>query len=183
MIQIATEPLGAVVLLGQQPHRESLQSETSDAEMPALSGAASRGSVARITMPCAQTVRVFVPSEYGGAQMPRWITVEPLQIDFDNSPYERYFPDSPGCYVIYVDDRIVYVGQTTSLLKRLRSYKFNYAHYSGVVKTPWGNCERIRVKYRIPKRYGEWAMTELRLIKRLQPIYNCIGSVRKRGQP
>jgi very-short-patch-repair endonuclease len=70
IIQDATESLGAVVILGQQSHRESLQSETSsDVEKPVLSGAASRDSVARNTMQCAQTVRAFVLSDGKGSTM------------------------------------------------------------------------------------------------------------------
>jgi hypothetical protein len=176
----AKEPCGAVVVLGHQQHRVSLQSEaSSDVEKPVLSGVASRGSFARNTMHRALAVRAFVLSGQRGNPMSRWITVEPVQLPMDKSPYPENFPPSPGCYVVYCDGKPVYIGQTTNLENRLYSYNFRYG-YGGGILTPWNACQKLLVKYRPSKKYGDWAMIELRLIKRLQPIFNCVGSVKKR---
>lgn len=113
--------------------------------------------------------------------MSRWITVEPLPSHDLPLAHLPQFPPEPACYVIYCDGKLSYVGQTTNLKKRLASYNFRYALSNNII-TPWGFFRELVIKYRISRRYGDWAMTELRLIKRLQPIYNCIGSIRKGGQ-
>ena len=32
------------------------------------------------------------------------------------------------------------------------------------------------------EKFSEWAIVEMRLIKRLQPKFNCVGSVKNKGQ-
>lgn len=110
----------------------------------------------------------------------KWITVElfPTEGDMPDMPYQ--FPSIPACYVIYLDGVVTYIGQTIHLAKRMYAYEFRYA-YSNNVITPWGFTHRLIVKYRPSIRYGDWAMIELRLIKRLQPPQNCVGSTKQRG--
>jgi hypothetical protein len=60
-------------------------------------------------------------------------------------------PKVAACYAIYVDGRLVYIGQA-----------------------PWGSGSRIVVKYRQSRKYGDWAMVELRLIRRLSPSGNRV---------
>jgi len=74
-------------------------------------------------------------------------------------------PEWPGCYVIYIDGEMVYVGQTENAKMRFRTHRTK-----GVLKGVLEN--RIRIKIKLGRRFGEWAMTEIRLIKRLLPKLN-----------
>jgi excinuclease UvrABC nuclease subunit len=85
----------------------------------------------------------------------------------------------PGVYVIYLDGVISYVGQSSDISKRLKTH-IQIAHYSSMCVTPWGRYRDVFVKVSYSKKYGDWAMRELRLIKKLQPQYNCVHSVRHR---
>lgn len=114
----------------------------------------------------------------------KWKKVELLRlndttkVDFSSVK----IPNSAGCYVVYAHGKPIYVGQTTNLRKRIKSYEFNYARYSNGIHTPWGLCDDLFLKIRPSIRYGDWAMIELRLIKRLQPRFNCVGSTKGRGK-
>lgn len=111
----------------------------------------------------------FYPPEWKGT---RWVQLDPLT---------SALPSLPACYVVYLDGRLTYVGQTTNLRARLRrGHLINYARYSALIDTPWGFCATVTVKARFADRYGDWAMRELRLIHRLQPSGNCVGSTRAR---
>lgn len=111
--------------------------------------------------------------------MGKWVTVEPLKWPLDGTVL-RTFPSQPGCYVVYGDGELLYIGQTSNLYKRLAAHNIRYG-YSNNILAPWGSFSQVVVKYRKSRRYGEWAMVEARLIKRIQPPFNCVGSVRKRG--
>lgn len=102
--------------------------------------------------------------------------------DYDKHFLSAISPE-PGCYVIYCDEQLVYVGQSTNVQKRIKSYDFGYTRYSNTgIHTPWGLCRKLVIKIRKSIRYGDWAMVELRLIKRLQPKLNCAGSVKAKGR-
>lgn len=74
-------------------------------------------------------------------------------------------PQWACCYAVYIDDELVYIGQTENLMCRFQQHRAK-----GIVKgVPWGS---FYIKAKLPRRYGEWAMTELRLIKRLRPRLN-----------
>lgn len=77
-------------------------------------------------------------------------------------------PEWPCCYVIFVDYSLVYVGQTTNLKYRM------WAHFAkGSLRgTDRG---RIEIKAKLGRRYGSWAMDELRLLERLKPRWNAHG--------
>jgi excinuclease UvrABC nuclease subunit len=108
----------------------------------------------------------------GAGEMSRWT-------DRDYAGTDWNFPPIAGCYVFYCDGKAFYVGQTRSLFKRISSYKIRFSYGSGII-TPWGVFMSVRVKYSVSRKYGDWAMRELRLIRRIQPEGNCIGSTRKR---
>ncbi len=86
----------------------------------------------------------------------------------------RQFPPRPGCYAIYLDGRLVYVGSTQSLRDRLTTYRIREG-YGGGYLTPWGQFDSVRIKVRRSVRFGDWAMYELRMIRRLKPPLNCLG--------
>lgn len=96
-------------------------------------------------------------------------------------------PSIPGCYAIYVDDELAYIGSSVNIRARLigKSYeKDRYGHGLGRLNdrgrfaTPWGDAKLIVVKYRPSFRFGDWAMIELRMIRRLAPKHNKQGSGR-----
>lgn len=104
--------------------------------------------------------------------MSRWVDV--------NISRNDSIPARGGVYVIYINDRIAYIGQTGNLRARIRSHQFRPT-YGNSMHTPWGYFDVVYGKIKISKRFGDWAMDELRLIRRLQPPINCVGSIRKKG--
>jgi excinuclease UvrABC nuclease subunit len=104
----------------------------------------------------------------------RWITFE-----FNIEPMNLL--KSPAVYVVYGDGRLLYIGQSMDVQKRIDSHDIRYG-YSNKIHTPWGSYDQVKIKVRYSSKYGDWAMRELRLIKRIQPPFNCVGSVRKRGE-
>lgn len=89
-------------------------------------------------------------------------------------------PHGGGCYAIYIDGALAYIGQSSNLRARLATHKLQPS-YGPDFDTPWGYAKTLIIKVKLYRRYGEWAMTELRLIKRLQPPLNCAFSTRKRA--
>lgn len=94
----------------------------------------------------------------------------------------------PATYVIYSDKGLIYIGQASNAKLRLGSYKIRPASYSnGVfhsIKDPEVYSKHILVKVFYSRRMGDWAMREIRLIKRLKPLLNNThGGQKKRAKP
>lgn len=107
-----------------------------------------------------------------GVTVTRWNTADPTE-------YWK-LPAIPAVYAVRVQGRVVYVGQTINLFRRFNAYQMRPAWGEGTL-TPWGHAKgEVVVKFSPSRRYGDWAMRELRLIRRLRPIWNCVGSVRER---
>ena len=87
----------------------------------------------------------------------------------------------PACYVVYLNGKLVYVGQSANTKKRIQNHGFRFG-YSNVIYTPWGQADDVLFKVKYTKKYGDWAMIELRLIKRLKPKYNCAGGGAKKRE-
>lgn len=82
----------------------------------------------------------------------------------------------PGCYVIYGDGKLLYIGQSINVRNRIKTYDIHYARDFKICFTLKGrdlkfNTFAIKVCY--SKKVGDWAMQEIRLINRLKPEYNC----------
>jgi hypothetical protein len=90
------------------------------------------------------------------------------------------FYNDPGCYVVYTDGVPIYIGQTISLKLRFRRYAIKPVEGGGF-DTPWGYLENMRVKVKYARRYGEQAMLELRLIRRLQRNHILRNTIKYRG--
>lgn len=107
------------------------------------------------------------PHHIGDWAPGRWTSFDPIS---------RFaIPATPGVYVIFFDGRAVYVGQTANLRARFGSHKFRHAYAKDRVLTPWGSTEsgvKVTAKARPTKRYGDWAMIEMRLLRRIKPILN-----------
>ncbi len=69
-------------------------------------------------------------------------------------------PDCPGVYVLYWHGELIYVGSTVSVLNRLEDHRTE-----GLIRFD-------RVKYKLTRKMGDWAMIEVRLIARLRPRLN-----------
>lgn len=114
----------------------------------------------------------FYPGDWRGS---KWVTLNPENLSD--------IPRLPACYVIYLDNKLSYIGQSANVYKRFYNYGIGPTRYSNYgSQTPWGRVRQITVKFRFSTRYGDWAMRELRLIHRLRPPLNCVGSSRHRGQ-
>lgn len=89
-------------------------------------------------------------------------------------PDKEKMHNDPCVYAVYFDNDLVYVGSTNRLSNRFAGHSFRFG-YAKVIITPW--CEisqdtRITIKARKTKLIGEWAMREIRLIHRLNPVMN-----------
>lgn len=84
-------------------------------------------------------------------------------------------PAVSACYVVCDGERTYYVGQTTNLCQRLEEHGLVLTSL-GLNSPIWGYIPSAIIKYRPGKRYGDWLMVEARLIRRLKPVYNKVGS-------
>ena len=82
----------------------------------------------------------------------------------------KEFYDYPCVYVFYVNERLVYVGQTNNMNNRLMYYKIR--KIGNNIFTKWGKVGDIYIKVKFSSKYGKEAMIEKRLIDRLKPLYN-----------
>jgi excinuclease UvrABC nuclease subunit len=73
-----------------------------------------------------------------------------------------HLPKQPAVYAIYEFSEVIYIGSTTSLRDRFNLHK----------KNSFTGLEYPHIKYSLSKKHGDWAMRELRLIKRLNPRMN-----------
>jgi hypothetical protein len=85
-----------------------------------------------------------------------------------------------GVYVVYCGGKLVYIGQSSDVNKRIWSYRFR-APWSENIFTPWGQFKSVIIKVSYGSQFGDWAMRELRLIRWLRPPFNCVGSVKLRA--
>lgn len=99
--------------------------------------------------------------------MSRW-----SKVDFDS------LPSAPGCYVILVDNLYLYVGASANIRQRLGSGRVQ--RHNGRLFTPWGVCTSLVVKVKSSVRVGDWLMDEYRLIRKLRPVLNSVGSTNRR---
>lgn len=107
--------------------------------------------------------------------MSNWTT-----IDFVS---DLYFQNAPGVYAIYIDGVLVYIGSTNNIKSRMCQHQICLARYSNSVVTPWGYFTDVKIKIRRSQCFGDWAMIELRLIRKLRPRFNYRGVKRKEVEP
>ncbi len=88
-------------------------------------------------------------------------------------------PMAPACYAIFIDDVLAYIGQTSNLRARMRAHKIDIHKFILQSDSPWGTGD-VRVKAHFGKKFGDWAMRELRLIRKLQPSRNSVGLCNRR---
>jgi excinuclease UvrABC nuclease subunit len=89
-------------------------------------------------------------------------------------PNKCVLPNKPCVYAVYFDGDLVYVGQSSSLSNRFSGHAFRYGYAKNIV-TPWQTIDdkvKIDIKAKFSERLGDWAMWEIRLIRRLKPIFN-----------
>lgn len=76
-------------------------------------------------------------------------------------------PESPGCYAAFLDGRLVYVGSSTNIRKRVMAQRAKLEF--------WGRSIRLAlIRFRIYRRTGEFLAAEYRLIKKLRPPFNKV---------
>jgi len=113
----------------------------------------------------------FYPGDWKGTY---WITID--------DPWSFCaFESKPGVYVVYADNQLIYVGQSSNIRKRIHGHDINLT-LSGSYRTPWGYFRNLRIKVKYGRRFGDWCMIEARLIYRLQPKHNCVGGTKTRSK-
>lgn len=103
----------------------------------------------------------------------KWWWYTPRHQWLEQSPLTpSHMPAVPACYVLTLDGRAVYVGQTMNLRTRFYSHGIK-TNGSGRFLTRWGELHGdLRLKVKFGQRYGDWCMREARLIDRLKPSLN-----------
>jgi len=89
-------------------------------------------------------------------------------------PKKTVLPNRACVYAVYFNDLLVYVGQSSSLSNRFSGHAFRYG-YAKLIITPWQDIPidtKIKVKAKFSERLGDWAMWEIRLIRKLKPQFN-----------
>lgn len=81
----------------------------------------------------------------------------------------------PGVYAIYGDGALLYIGESVCVGSRLANHNISWARYSSLIDTPWGQFQTVNIKIRRSRKFGDWAMIEKRLIRRLKPPQNIFG--------
>ena len=108
-----------------------------------------------------------------GRKSMRWITVA-----LTKSACGMFSTD-PGVYSIFVGKRLIYIGSSDNVQKRV------LAHLSvqGIIRTAMALCanEPITVRYKTYKKSGRHLMQEARLIRRLSPPLNVRGVQKDTG--
>lgn len=97
----------------------------------------------------------------------KWISIDFLEA-------KEKLPTIPCCYVLYFNGAMKYIGSTNNLRNRFSGHSIRYGYWNEII-TPWGDFDipvTITMKYKESRRYGDWLMTEARLIRRLQPQFN-----------
>lgn len=89
--------------------------------------------------------------DYAGT---RWIAF--------SRPFTESLPQVACCYCVFgADGQVLYIGQTLNLRNRFYKHRL-----SGLFQSD------VRIKIRCGEKYGNWAMREARLIRRLRPPLN-----------
>lgn len=102
----------------------------------------------------------------------------------NDSSFLSDFRSEPGCYVVIASGVVQYVGSSNNVRRRMDAHgTFRWLHGAGV-ETPWGIFTSVHfiIKVRYSTKYGDWAMRELRLIRRLRPLLNVTHNNTKDGQ-
>lgn len=93
------------------------------------------------------------------------------------------FPRCAGVYAVYFNDSLVYIGQSCDISNRFSEHSIRYGYGRNII-TPWADVPEtttIKVKVKRSRRIGDWAMWEIRLIRRLHPVLNSQHKGRKRA--
>src|SRR5690242_8942280 len=77
----------------------------------------------------------------------------------------KRFASVAGVYAIFQADRLLYIGSSINIRSRIWAHLAT-ARFIGV--------KGLSVKYKKSQRYGDWLMTEARLLKRLRPRLNKV---------
>lgn len=108
--------------------------------------------------------------------MSRWVTCS------TDVYWHGDYKTEPAVYAIYVDGVLSYVGQTVNLRNRMKMHNIRFSYGNSII-IPWGDgcCKSCVVKASYSLRYGDWAMRELRLIRRLSPQYNVLHANKRKA--
>lgn len=100
----------------------------------------------------------------------RWFQFDPLRGDWP--------PAVPGVYVFLVPGQVLYVGSGVDIRARVKSHMRSTPSTRRFAS--WWNCEDLYGKWSPSVRRGDWAMREIRLIRRLRPASNSQHNVTRK---
>lgn len=114
-----------------------------------------------------------ISDEAGFRHGRNWYGVDPFHA------WRSIEPGTGGVYAYFWNGRPIYVGQSSNIRARLRSYKVRVRRDERglYAVTPWGEFKPrgsggLGLWLRASSRAGDWLMHEQRLIRRLRPTYN-----------
>lgn len=87
-----------------------------------------------------------------------------------HNPEIGAIPAKPGVYCLISDGEVIYIGQSVNLQHRIRQHRIHNG-FSPQHRIP--KAENISCKYKLSAVFGDFAMWEMRLIRRLKPKFNC----------
>lgn len=103
-----------------------------------------------------------------------------MWIKSENVNRDTKFPSAAGVYVVYLNRQLYYIGSAANLEMRL------YATWKRKTDSGFTMNALVDIKYSVSKKYGDWLMREIRLIRKLQPrankVYNRGVNRSRRGK-
>jgi excinuclease UvrABC nuclease subunit len=103
----------------------------------------------------------------------KWLAVDPFR--------KWALPSLPGVYVVFIEGRVAYVGQSSNIRTRFTEHNFEHG-YGHDLHTPWGDFHKdtsVTMKIKLSRRLGDWTMWEVRLIATLKPYFNKVSPDRR----
>ncbi len=94
----------------------------------------------------------------------KWETISGLSLKIKD------WLNYPCVYVFYLNEELVYIGQTNNFSLRFNWHNIHKEGYFWI--TRWGKFADFYIKIKYPPKYGKEAMIEKRLISRLRPKFN-----------
>ncbi len=140
--------------------------------------------MARFISDCVPLLLDRIPAEYREeiGLLQTWVNGAEKTIDFGHFEFDLIFlkqlPESPGVYIMKDrTDRVLYVGQSGNLRKRVRSYFVSSALEQPKIQKIHESLYRIEVRQ--TKNEVEALLLEMRLIRRLKPVINLQTEVHR----
>ena len=94
--------------------------------------------------------------------------------------HRRSIKSAPGCYAIFDELGLLYIGQSENVWSRLNHGHNVFAQEDSDLRSRKFDVRISHIKVRYDKLFGERLMREARLIRKLRPSGNANLGIRKR---